>query len=76
MTNDLASRIIEHYNNRGETATFAGRYFCYYLIYYETFQFANQAIEYEKEIKRMNRLQKEQLIESKIPNGRFLIPLL
>ncbi|WP_370513167.1 GIY-YIG nuclease family protein [Fulvivirga sp. M361] len=51
MTNDLASRIIEHYLNRGHSKTLAGRYFCYHLIYFEEHHTAMGAIEREKEIK-------------------------
>ncbi len=35
VTNDLAQRIIEHWMNRGGHETFAGKYFCYNLIYFE-----------------------------------------
>lgn len=72
MTNDLASRVIEHFNSKGEKSTFAGRYYCYFLIYYEAFQFPHQAIEHEKEIKRMSRVQKEHLIKLQNPKLDFL----
>ncbi|MEO0552115.1 MAG: hypothetical protein AAF149_02875 [Bacteroidota bacterium] len=45
MTNDLESRIIEHYLNRGKPNTFAGRYHCYQLIYYKAHDTAVGAIE-------------------------------
>lgn len=35
MTNDLERRLIEHRQNKGKPETFAGRYYCYNLIYYE-----------------------------------------
>ena len=35
LTNDLEYRIIEHYLNRGNAETFAGKYYCYNLVYYE-----------------------------------------
>ena len=33
MTNDLAQRILEHYLQRGIRKTFAGRYYCFHLLY-------------------------------------------
>src|SRR3979409_1680625 len=35
VTNNLGIRLMEHYANRGNTKTFAGKYYCYNLIYYE-----------------------------------------
>jgi putative endonuclease len=72
VTNDIRRRIIEHYNNRGNKKTFAGKYFCYKLIYYECFSEINQAIEREKEIKNMVRKKKEKLVNSLNPNWNFL----
>jgi putative endonuclease len=64
MTNNLEQRIIEHYLERGKPATHAGKYFCYNLVYYETYQFVNKAIDREKEIKKWRREKKEALITS------------
>jgi putative endonuclease len=50
VTNNIQRRIVEHYNNRGNLKTFAGRYYCYELIYYESYFFINEAIEREKQI--------------------------
>ena len=72
MTNDLESRIIEHYRNRGKNKTFAGRYFAYCLLYYETYGKPDHAIEREKEIKDWNRKKKEELIKAVNPKWRFL----
>jgi len=72
MTNDLECRIIEHYLARGDLKSFAGRYFCYNLIYYERHNSARAAIEREKEIKDCNRNKKEELIRSFNPDMRFL----
>ncbi len=72
MTNDLEYRIIEHYRNRGDSKTFAGRYYCYGLIYFETHGTAVGAIEREKEIKDWNRSKKEALINPSNPNWNFL----
>ena len=67
MTNDLEYRIIEHYLNRGDNKTFAGRYFCYNLIYFEKHDTALGAIEREKEIKDWKRQKKENLIAVENP---------
>ena len=62
LTNDLQARLIEHYQNRGNEHTFAGKYFCYNLIYYEGFNYINDAIAREKEIKGRRREKKLALI--------------
>ena len=67
VTNDLGNRIFQHFENRGKKKTFAGRYYCYKLIYFEDFHDMNQAIEREKEIKNMIREQKERLIAEQNP---------
>lgn len=72
MTNDLLQRVIEHYLNRGKPDTFAGKYFCYWLIYYEDFKYCNNAIEREKEVKNWRREKKEILIHSFNPAWKFL----
>jgi putative endonuclease len=73
VTNDLRVRIQQHYQNRGNKKTFAGRYYCYKLIYYEHFGDITDAIAREKEIKDMSREKKEDLIASKNPNWNLLI---
>jgi putative endonuclease len=67
VTNDLEIRIMQHYNNRGDKRTFAGKYYCYNLIYFEYFADIKQAIEREKEIKNMSRQKKEELINTTNP---------
>ena len=44
VTNKLEIRIIEHYQKRGQEDTFAGKNYCYNLIYYEGFNYINDAI--------------------------------
>ncbi|MFC5271326.1 GIY-YIG nuclease family protein [Adhaeribacter terreus] len=51
VTNDLTVRLEQHYQNRGDKATFTGKYHCYKLLYYEIFSGIEQAISREKEIK-------------------------
>ena len=72
ITNNLKRRIIEHYNDRGNKKHFAGRYYCYKLIYFEHFTDVNQAIVREKEIKNMSRAKKEELIRTTNPKWNFL----
>lgn len=72
VTNNLEIRLGEHYFNRGQKKTFAGKYYCYNLIYYEEFQYINDAIAREKEIKGWSRAKKENLIRTKNPDWTFL----
>ena len=64
VTNDLPQRLIEHYLNRGKPKTFAGRYNCYFLVYYEGFKYIDEAIAMEKKIKKWSRQKKNKLIAS------------
>jgi putative endonuclease len=74
VTNDLHTRIQQHYENRGNHKSFAGRYYCYFLIYYERFSNINHAIEREKQIKKWRREKKEKLINSLNPKWEFIDP--
>jgi len=72
VTNNLAIRLMEHYANRGQFKTFAGRYYCYNLIYYKAFQYINSAIAREKEIKGWRRQKKLDLVKTMNPDWIFL----
>ncbi len=72
VTNDLETRLTQHYENRGNKKTFAGRYYCYHLIYWERHQYIEHAIEREKEIKKWRRAKKETLINEFNPDWKFL----
>jgi putative endonuclease len=72
ITNDLAVRLQQHFQNCGDKKTFAGRYYCYKLIYFERFTTAAHAIEREKQLKGWSRAKKEALIKSKNPELKFL----
>ena len=72
VTSNLEQRIIEHYLNKGNQSTFTGKYHCYYLVYYETFQYINLAIEREKELKKWSRIKKVNLIRTINPKFEFL----
>ena len=71
MTNQLSRRLVEHYQSRGKRETFAGRCFCYHLVYYEWHQYVLNAIIREKEIKKMLREHKEALISENNPDWKF-----
>ena len=77
VTNNLTRRLGEHIANKGQFKTFAGRYFCNQLIYFEQFKYINDAIAREKQIKRWSRKKKENLIATTNPkwlslNAQFL----
>jgi len=72
FTNNLEQRIIEHYLNRGKQETFAGRHFCYELLFYEEFKYVNDAIAREKELKKWRREKKEALIRTFNPKRENL----
>lgn len=52
VTNGLYIQIQQHYQSRGQTSNFTGKYFCYNLIYFEHYPYIDMAIECEKEIKK------------------------
>ena len=72
VTNDLSRRLYEHTENKGNPNSFAGKYYCHNLIYYEHFTHIQYAIEREKELKKWSRKKKEALIATTNPNWLFL----
>lgn len=72
VTNDLIIRLQQHFDNRGKPETFAGKYHCYNLLYWERFQYVDHAIEREKELKKWRRMKKDQLIDAFNPERKFL----
>ena len=73
VTNNIYARLYEHkLDSENEKKTFAGRYNCVCLIYYETFEYIQDAIKREKELKGWTRIKKEQLIELVNKNWNFL----
>ena len=71
VTNDLYTRMVQHYENRGDSKSFAGRYYCYSLIYFERHGSPTAAIEREKELKKWSRVKKLKLIQSTNPTLKF-----
>ena len=67
VTDDIVRRVWEH-KNKVNPDSFAARYNCDQLGYWEYFQYVNDAIEREKYIKAKSRKYKLNLIESINPN--------
>ena len=73
VSNNLSRRIDQHYQeSRNEKKSFAGKYNCYHLVYYEKFQNPSEAILREKTIKKWRREKKEKLIQRFNPDWHFL----
>jgi putative endonuclease len=72
VTNDLKLRVEEHYSQRGQKSCFTGKYYAYYLLYFEAHRYINNAIAREKEIKGWVREKKMKLINEMNPSLRFL----
>ncbi|MFT3980616.1 MAG: GIY-YIG nuclease family protein [Ferruginibacter sp.] len=72
VTNSLEERLIEHYRDRLDKKHFAGQYNCHYLIFYEDYEYINDAIAREKEIKGWLRRKKIDLINTLNPAWKFL----
>lgn len=63
ITNDLEQRINEHYTGKNPHS-FTSKDRCYYLIFYEGFDYINNTIAREKEIKGWWKEKKLQLIRA------------
>ncbi len=73
VTNNLPNRLWQHkHDSINKRSSFAGKYNCVNLIYYEHFDYIQDAIDREKEIKGWSRKKKEILIELDNPNWQFL----
>ena len=64
ITNDLVRRIGEH-KRKESIKSFTSRYNCDKLVYFESFESAEDAIFREKQLKRYKRVWKENLINDK-----------
>ena len=73
VTNDIQRRLSQHYfDSQNTRKSFAGKYNCYYLLYYEGFESIEEAIQREKELKKWRREKKDKLITSFNPDWEFL----
>lgn len=68
ITNKLSRRTQEHFDNRGDRSTFAGKHYCYNVIYWETFERILDTIDREKEVKKRSRKKKKALINAFNPS--------
>ncbi|HEY5381324.1 MAG TPA: GIY-YIG nuclease family protein [Acidobacteriaceae bacterium] len=72
VTNSLRKRISEH--SKQTSGSFTARYKINRLVYFEHYQYVNNAIAREKELKHWTRAQKIALIESMNPTWEELMP--
>lgn len=73
VTNGIRKRITEH--RKLTPGTFTARYKITRLVYFEGFQYINNAIAREKELKHWTRAQKIALIEAQNPTWEELLPV-
>ena len=72
VTNNLEQRIIEHWKGGKDSTSFTAKYKVYFLLFYESYQYINDAITREKEIKGWKREKKTALINGFDPGLNFL----
>jgi putative endonuclease len=72
VTNNLERRLSEHYTGNDQQKSFTYKYKCYYLVWFERYQYVDHAIDREKEIKGWIRRKKIKLIENENPEWEFL----
>ena len=72
VTNDLTRRVIEHKQHR--IYGFTADYNVNKLVYYESFEYNDKAIRSEKQLKKWNRVWKNQLIATHNPDWHELAP--
>lgn len=70
VTNDLAYRVQQHRLGQGSQHT--AKYRIFDLVYWEDFQYVNDAIAHEKKLKKWDRPWKDELIAENNPNGKDL----
>jgi putative endonuclease len=70
VTNNIRHRVDKH--KEGTASEFTARYQVNRLVYFECFQYVNNAIAREKQIKGLSRAKKVKLIESTNPSWRDL----
>jgi putative endonuclease len=73
VTGNIQNRLAQHYHDsQHEKKSFAGKYNCYYIIYYESFTSPNVAIAREKQLKKWRREKKNKLISDFNPKWETL----
>ena len=73
VTNNIQKRLGQHYfDSQNAKKSFAGKYNCIYLVYYEIFTNPKEAIAREKELKKWRREKKNKLISEFNPRWETL----
>lgn len=72
VTSKLKARVDEHVSKIYPTS-FTSRYNCNKLVYYESFEFIEEAIVREKQLKGGSRQTKEKLIKDFNPTWEDLV---
>ena len=72
VTNSLATRVAQH--RQAIPGTYTAKYNITRLVYFEFFQYIQNAINREKELKHWTRAQKIALITSANPTWEELLP--
>ena len=73
FTNNIQNRLAQHYfDSQNAKKSFAGKYNCIYLVYYETFESPKIGISREKELKKWRRGKKNKLISDFNPKWENL----
>ena len=72
VTNNIQKRLSQHlFDSQNAKQSFAGKYNCNYLVYYEGFQYPKEAIGREKNLKNGVEKRRTNLFLSLILNGKL-----
>src|SRR5690349_21281684 len=74
VTNDLENRVAQHRSGKG--SAFTARYRVHTLVHAEEYQYVEDAIAREKEIKGWRRSKKDALVEATNPSWADLLETL
>jgi len=73
FTNNIQTRLSQHYfDSQNTKKSFAGKYNCIYLVYYEVFDYPKLGIAREKQLKKWRREKKNKLISDFNPKWENL----
>ena len=74
ITSSLVRRLDQHIEQKKKKNSFASKYNCGDIIYFEVFQYVNDAIAREKQLKKWSRAKKDKLINANNPDWKCLNP--
>ena len=63
VTNNLYNRVTDHKNNKG--CEFTAKYACHKLVFFEEYQYIEDAINREKQLKKWRREKKINLVTAR-----------